>query len=136
MIVPSDDARYAAPARLRRPPWWLAFAAVAAGCTGTLPPQASPDEARAALVTALDAWKNGESAEALAGRQPPLYFNEPNCRAGVRLLGYTLSEGHESYGQSVRIAVVLSLKQADGSVRERKASYLIDTSPAVVIVPG
>jgi hypothetical protein len=109
---------------------------MAAGCGGTLPPRASPDEARAALVTALDAWKNGETAEALAGRQPPVYFNEPNCRPGVHLLRYTLSDGHEFYGQSVRITVVLSLKQSDGNTRERKASYLIDTSPAVVIVPG
>jgi hypothetical protein len=121
----------------RHPLWYVLLPAVAAGCGGpALPPPASPDRARAALTAALDAWQNGETVESLAGRDPPLYFNEPKCRPESPLAGYTLSDGHEVYGQSVRIAVVLTLKLPDGTTRERNVTYLIDTSPAIVIVPG
>jgi len=47
-----------------------------------------------------------------------------------------VSEGPRFYRQSVLIAVVLSLKPSDGSAKERKVPYPIDTSPAVVIAPG
>jgi hypothetical protein len=51
------------------------------------------------------------------------------------LLDYKLEDGHTFYGQTVRIPVVLSLKRGDGSTKEKKAAYLVDTVPAVVIVP-
>lgn len=108
---------------------------LAAGCGNSLPPQADPDQARAALRAALDAWQKGESAESLARGVPPVYFNDPKCGAGVQLLGYKLDDGHGFHGQSVRLPVVLSLKQKDGTTKDRKTAYLVDTSPAVVIVP-
>jgi hypothetical protein len=101
-----------------------------------LPPPASPDQARTALAAALDAWQRGEPVDTLTGGDPPIHVNDPAVRTGAQLLGYTLAEGHETYGQSVRLTASLSLRLADGTTRVRKASYLIDTSPAVVIVPG
>lgn len=119
-----------------QPSRWLPLVAVlAVGCGGgSLPPQANPDEARKTLAAALDAWKAGETAEALAARQPPVYFND--LKAEHRLLAYTIADGHEVYGRSVRLSVTLSLKLPDGSTKERKVTYLIDTAPALVIVQG
>lgn len=114
---------------------WLAPTVVlAVGCGGTLPPRADADEARRVLAAALDAWKAGETAEALAARTPPVYFND--LKADQRLVSYTISDGHEMYGQSVRLSVTLTLSSPDGSTRERKVTYLIDTAPALVIVQG
>jgi len=112
-----------------------AAAALAAGCgRNSLPPAADPDQARAALRAALDAWQAGRPADAPAGDGPAVYLNDPRCRAGAKLLGYTVEDGHAVHGQSVRIATVLSLKLPDGTTRDRKTNYLIDTAPAVVIV--
>jgi hypothetical protein len=111
--------------------------AVLAGCSsGSLPPKASPDQARAALTRALDAWRKGESIDDLTRGDPAVYFNEPRCKSDVKLLAYQVDDAHEYYGQTVRIAVALTFQFPDGTTKERKASYLIDTSPAVVIVPG
>jgi hypothetical protein len=120
-----------------RPAWGMALLMAATlGCAGNpLPPQASPDQAREALRTALDAWQKGESIEALAQREPPVYFNDPKCRSSLRLQGYKLVDGHNFHGQSVRLAAVLSLKQEDGQTQDREVGYLVDTSPAIVIVP-
>jgi hypothetical protein len=107
------------------------------GCGGgSLPPMASPDQARSALTTALDAWKSDASIEALTKGQPPIYFNEPRLKSDARLLNFQLRDSHEMYGQSVRIEVDMTFQQKDGTTKERKVSYLIDTSPAIVIVPG
>ena len=114
----------------------LLLAAGAAGCEGgSVPPQANPDKARAALARALDAWKNGEPIDALARGAEPIYFNDPKCRSDARLVGYEMADAHEFHGQSVRIPVVLSVKFPDGTTKEHPTSYLIDTSPAIVIVP-
>jgi hypothetical protein len=107
----------------------------AVGCGGSLPPQADPDVAAAALRTALDAWQKGEPAAALVGRTPAVYFNDPRCGPAVRLVDYKLDDGHGFHGQSVRRSALLSLRLKDGSALEKKVNYLIDTSPAIVIVP-
>ena len=113
----------------------FALAAAAVGCGGnSLPPQADADEARAALRAALDDWKGGAPADALAKASPPVYFNDPRRRAGVQLVGYKIDDGQTVHGRSVRIAAVVSIKHPDGSTKDRKTNYLIDTAPAVVIV--
>jgi hypothetical protein len=105
------------------------------GCGGgSLPPQSDPDEARKLLIVALEAWKGGETANTLAARQPPLYFND--LIADHRLISYTIADGHEMYGLSVRLRATLSLKLPDGSTKERKVTYLVDTAPVLVIVQG
>lgn len=121
---------------VRSPFRWLPlFALLAAGCGGgSLPPKADADEARKTLVIALDGWKAGETAETLAARQPPIFFNE--LKADQKLVSYTIADGHEMYGQSVRLSATLHLKMPDGSTKERKVSFLIDTAPALVIVQG
>lgn len=105
------------------------------GCGGSsLPPEADPDQARAALETALATWQKGDSTQALAKGGSPIYFNDPKCR-GMKLLSYKIEEGNAFHGQSVRIVSFLSLKSKDGNTKEKKFAYLVDTSPAIVIVP-
>lgn len=87
-----------------------------------------------ALAAALDDWQAGAPADALAKATPPVYFNDPRRRAGVQLLGYKIEDGHTTHGQSVRVVAVVSLKLPDGTTKDRKTNYLIDTAPAVVIV--
>jgi hypothetical protein len=109
---------------------------VALGCRHSLPPQADREAARQALCTALNAWQNGETAEALQKRSPPIYITDLDWRAGRRLQSYQLSEKDEYHGVQLRCSVVLKLKDAQNKLQEKSVTYLIDTSPAFVIVPG
>jgi hypothetical protein len=102
---------------------------------GSLPEQADPAQAKQALRLALDAWQKGDSTDALRERTPAIHFNDPKPASGVRLLSYELPDAHEFFGQSVRLKVKALVEQKDGAQRERTLTYLIDTSPAVVIVP-
>jgi hypothetical protein len=111
--------------------------AVAAGCGQRVPPDADPEVARTSLQTALDAWKGGDRPEALHGRSPPIYLNDPQWHAGSRLLDYQIDPGSEvRRGRGVRFSVVLSLEGKQGKKAQRKVVYQIDTSPSIVIVPA
>jgi hypothetical protein len=105
------------------------------GCGRGLPPKASPEEARQALRTALDAWQQGESLETLTKGRPAVYFNDPKAHDGRRLMSYEMEDGYDFFGQSVRVRVNAMLEGKDGTVSERELTYIIDTSPVVVIIP-
>ncbi len=100
-----------------------------------LPPMANADEARSALSTSLEAFKRGETSESLTKRSPAVYFNDDRWQAN-KLIAFTILDGHEVYGQSVRLTVNVTFKKPDGTQVERKVPYLVDTAPAIVIVPG
>jgi hypothetical protein len=105
------------------------------GCGNSLPPQADANQARVVLQEALESWQKGETIDSLAQRTPPIYFNDPKCIPGIKLVSFQIEDGHENHGQSVRISASLSLTLKDGTKKEKKYRYLIDTSPTVVIVP-
>jgi hypothetical protein len=92
-----------------------------------------PAKATEVLNTAFGAWKQGEKYGALAQRQPPLYFNEPEWEAGKKLLNYELGPVTLS-GRQGRCSVKLTLQDSAGKVTERTIGYQIDTTPQTVIV--
>src|SRR5262249_20621679 len=114
----------------------LLLGAVLVGCGGgSLPDQADPAQAKEGLPLALDAWQKGQSLDALRARTPAIHFNDHKPAAGMRLLSYELRDEHEFFGQSVRFKVKATVEQKGGASKERTLTYLVDTSPAVVIVP-
>jgi hypothetical protein len=105
------------------------------GCRGRgVPPPADPEQARHALRTALDAWRQGETPGALQQRSPPIHVNDSDWHAGLRLKRYELKgpEGH--HGSQFRCSVLLSLQNEKGQAVDRTVNYLVDTHPALVIV--
>ena len=122
--------------RTRHPNWQGALVLVvafAAGCRESTPPGADPGKARGGLEAALDAWKSGETSETLRARSPAIFFNEPNCAAGNRLIAYEI-ESEERSGFNWRCVVSLTVQSGDGKPKQRRVKYLIDTDPALVIV--
>jgi hypothetical protein len=113
----------------------LALLAGVTGCRQSLPEKADPDRARQALQASLDVWQKRQPDSTLTGADPPIYFNDPRYRAGARLSAYRLEDGHEFHGQSARISAVLTLEQKESGAKEKKVTYLVDISRAVVIVP-
>ncbi len=113
---------------------WLPLVFVfAVGCSRTLPPTANPEKAKATLSTALDAWKDGATAESLQARQPAIYFNDPEWNGSNRLVKYEF-DSEQANGMGWRCIVLLTVESGNGKSRQRKASYVIDTDPALVIV--
>src|SRR5262245_24786460 len=112
---------------------FLLAALAVVGCRQSVPPAADPARAKAALQTALDAWKNGETTESLRARKPAIYFNEPSCTSDNRLVDYAI-ESEERNGFNWRCVVMLTVQSGGGQPKQRKVKYLIDTDPAVVIV--
>jgi hypothetical protein len=111
---------------------------VLGGCGGSrgLPPAADTEKARAALTTGLEAWKSGQQPDALKSQDPSIFFTDLAWEEGQRLEAYQIAAEIEPSGQSVVASAVLTLRNRQGAVVKKNVRYLIDTSPAVVIVPG
>jgi hypothetical protein len=104
-----------------------------AGCGGPQPTEADPVRAKAALQTALDAWKNGDNEDSLKQRQPAVFVNEPAWRAGHQLVKYQI-DSEQKNGLSWRYEVLLTLKAGQEKPKQQQALYTVDTDPAVVVV--
>jgi len=104
------------------------------GCGSSLPTAADPERARDALRTALDAWKNGESSDALQKRSPPIYVRDLDWSDGWKLKDYRFTLDDEQYGQQRRCHIRLSLVSPKGKAAGKEVQYLVDTAPALVIV--
>ncbi len=108
-----------------------------AGCTQTpeLPTDLRYDsgEARAALVTALEAWKKGE-ARALARRSPPIRLDDDDWKAGLKLADYEIEEPDREIELHQDVEVILSLRDARGNVIRREARYQVATKPGLAVL--
>lgn len=103
------------------------------GCSDTKPTAADPERAKAALQTALDAWRNGEAESSLQQASPAIHVNDPEWRAGKKLIEYKI-EGEQSMGYSWRYDVVLTVQPEGGEPTRQLATYTVDTDPELVVV--
>lgn len=105
---------------------------LAIGC-GAKPVPADPEKARSVLRVALDHWKDGNSANALKERTPPIQMFDYRWQEGCRLSRYEVGEDVRSHGFDFRCRVKLWLMTDKGEFVE-SASYTISTSPALTVV--
>jgi hypothetical protein len=110
----------------------ICFLGPVLGCGKTLDAPVDPDQASAVLRTVLEAWKQGDGYGELQKRNPPMYFNEPEWKAGKKLMAFKTGKV-ELMGRQGRCLVKLTLKDQAGTTAERQISYQIDTTPMVVI---
>jgi hypothetical protein len=111
----------------------VCFLTLLLGCSKALDDPVDPGDASTALQTALDAWKQGDAYGDLEKRHPPIYFREPEWEAGKKLVNFTLGKAG-LMGRQGRCLARLSLVDRSGKATQREVSYLIDTTPQVVIV--
>lgn len=105
------------------------------GCASrSLPPRAEPDEARAALRTALDSWQSGGAPDALQRSSPHIQMADDDWLAGRHLVRYELEGNERLAGTGLRCGAVLTLKGQDGKAAQRRVAYQIDMHPRIVIV--
>ncbi len=102
------------------------------GCGGTAAPS-DPSEGRKALQAALDAWKGGESPDALTLRTPAIHVSDGDWMSGLRLQRYTADGEGKLVGSDVNYDVVLELKNARGRVKKKNAVYTVTTHPLLMV---
>ncbi len=93
-----------------------------------------PVEGRAVLQTVLDAWKEGQTPEALAKRTPSIHVSDGDWMTGLRLQSYEADADGRLIGSDVNYNVVLELKTAKGKVIKKTAVYAVTTHPQLLVL--
>jgi hypothetical protein len=104
------------------------------GCSG--PSRANPVDpslARESLKIALDHWKKGEDSQTLQASATPMVAKDYEWDAGAKLLDYQiLDERSEDANLRVQVKITLS-QQGKSKAIDKKASYVVGTSPSVTV---
>lgn len=104
------------------------------GCGQKLAENVDHDEARQALAAALEAWKLGKSNTDLKAQLPSIVMNEADWTSGGRLLDFNMNEAGTLDGRQIRWVVQIKVQDKAGKISDKKATYIIDTVPRIVIV--
>ena len=104
------------------------------GCGKGRTEDADPNQAGPALRTALAAWQSGKTQQELVDQKPSILMNEDDWRVGKRLLEFKMEETSTMFGRQVRWRAQIKLQDKNGKTEERTATYIIDTTPRIVIV--
>jgi hypothetical protein len=121
--------------KLARAGLLLTLAALS-GCGGASNAhQPSASTARAALDSALSAWKNGEAADTLAAKSPSVQAVDTHWRAGAKLESYEVVKEAPGDGDQ-RFTVLLaendSKTKATGSAKKEVTYIVIGRDPVWV----
>jgi hypothetical protein len=114
---------------------WLAaplLAILPLGCGGQKP--ADPDQARATLAMALDAWKEGKTIDDVTGGSPPITVADPSWKAGFKLSRYQVAETTKSAGFDLKIPVELWLEDPKGKAVQEKVKYTVSVQPSRTVL--
>ena len=114
----------------------VAFVAIAflAGC-GVRQRAAPLDEelARSSLKAALDGWKKGDSPATLKNGSPSIIAQDPDWVTGARLVAYEYAGDSRRVAENLFVPVKLTLKAKNGKQTSQSVTYVIGTSPHVMV---
>jgi hypothetical protein len=104
------------------------------GCSGSSRANpVDPSLARESLKIALDHWKKGEDPKSLQSSATPMTARDFDWDSGAKLLDYQiLDDKEEDANLRVQVKITLSQQGKSKSV-EKKASYVVGTSPSVTV---
>jgi len=105
-----------------------------AGCsTSSTQQEFDSEQARHALKTALEAWKDGQAA-GLSRRQPPIRFVDDDYLAGWQLVEFTIMDPEKPIRPFEMVEVKLRLRDRQGKVVERTTGYQITIHPRIAVL--
>jgi hypothetical protein len=110
----------------------LSFAGAPFGCGGPKP--ADPDQARATLAMALDAWRDGRTMDDVTNGSPPIVVADPSWKAGFKLSRYQVAETTRSAGFDLKIPVELWLTDTKGKAVQEKVKYTVSVQPSRTVL--
>jgi hypothetical protein len=90
--------------------------------------QPTASTARAALDSALSAWKNGEGADALAAKSPSVQAVDSHWRAGQRLTSYEVVKEEPGEGDqrfTVRLTEDDPKSKTKSPVSSKEVTYVV-----------
>jgi hypothetical protein len=110
----------------------LLLVALAPGCGGQTP--ADPDQARATLTQALDAWRDGRTIEDMTNGSPPIAVADPYWKDGFKLSRYEVAEKTRTVGFDLKMPVKLWLEDPKGKTREETVKYTVSVQPSRTVI--
>jgi hypothetical protein len=111
---------------------FLSLAAAPVGCGGPKP--ADPDQARATLAMALDAWRDGRTMDDVTNGSPPIVVADPSWKAGFKLARYEVASTTRSAGFDLKIPVQLWLTDTQGKAVQEKVKYTVSVQPSRTVI--
>jgi hypothetical protein len=110
----------------------LALAALPLGCGGPKP--TDPDQARATLAMALDAWRDGRTIDDVTIGSPPITVADPSWKAGFKLSRYQVADAARAAGFDLKIPVELWLEDPKGKAIQEKVKYTVSVQPSRTVI--
>jgi hypothetical protein len=110
----------------------LSLAALPLGCGG--PEPAQPNQARATLAIALDAWRDGRTIEDVTNGSPPIIVADPSWKAGFKLSRYQVADTARAAGFDLKIPVELWLEDTKGKAIQEKVKYTVSVRPSRTVI--
>jgi hypothetical protein len=94
------------------------------------------NKADAAVDHVLDSWARGESPDKFADPNQPLQADDPDWKAGLRLLSFLNSEtiAGDKGPNHFRCRVALSLQDREGKQFQKEVVYDVQMGDKIVIV--
>lgn len=110
----------------------IAAICLAGGCTPGPRKAAAvnPEQARSALKSALDAWKEGKSLESLKSASPAIVAGDIDWMQGKKLTSYEVLGDGTPQDANLRVEVKLTF---EGSAEPKKAIYIVGTDPQITV---
>jgi len=102
------------------------------GCGGQKP--ADPDQARATLTLALDAWRDGRTLEEVNRDSPSITVADPSWKAGFKLSRYQVAETTRAAGFDLQFPVELWLEDTKGKATQQKVKYTVSIQPSRTVL--
>ena len=109
------------------------LSSLVSGCGSPMGSSSDPTEGKEALSAALDAWKAGETPDALTKRTQPIHMTDGDWLSGLRLQSYSADEG-KLVGSDFNYQVALELKTPKGQVVKKTAVYAVTTHPQTLVL--
>jgi hypothetical protein len=105
------------------------------GCSGSRgPAPVDPALARESLKVTLDHWKKGEDPKSLMSSVTPITAQDYEWTAGAKLLDYEILDQGNNEDANLRVAVKIKVEEpGKKKAVEKKASYVVGTSPSVTV---
>jgi hypothetical protein len=105
-----------------------------AGC-GTGTSNQAVDKAQAAVEAVLDSWSRGEPPHKFTDPDQPIVVNDPDWKAGYRLLSFLSVESKQSPESlpHVRCRVALALKDHKGKQVDKEVVYEVQLGEKTII---
>lgn len=113
----------------------LAMGLIWAGCTNGPRHAAAvdPEQARTALLTALDAWKLGQTPASLTTASPTITVQDMDWERGCKLRSFEMLTAERHDDSNLRIPVRLVIDEPGKPSSTKQVSYVVGTDPTITV---